>query len=215
MIRRPPRSTLFPYTTLFRSSQGGVLAGRGSHAGAVGDVDVLAGVQLIPLVQHRGLRVPSHPRRAHFVNAESEANLLIEGAYVAVTGRLQHLRSVALHVLAHAQLVLLQAGIERQDRQPELVLVSAIEGDAIVVVRKPLAEATHPHIPRSGRGGLGFQARAERRLVHQAGPVQPRRAALVTEAAQVVAPVGAQVSITRSEESRVGKECRSRWSPYH
>src|SRR2546430_12625122 len=26
MIRRPPRSTLFPYTTLFRSSPGGALA---------------------------------------------------------------------------------------------------------------------------------------------------------------------------------------------
>src|SRR3712207_2424271 len=28
MIRRPPRSTLFPYTTLFRSSSGGWAAGR-------------------------------------------------------------------------------------------------------------------------------------------------------------------------------------------
>src|SRR2546422_1977906 len=27
MIRRPPRSTLFPYTTLFRSAIGGALAG--------------------------------------------------------------------------------------------------------------------------------------------------------------------------------------------
>src|SRR2546426_3781975 len=27
MIRRPPRSTLFPYTTLFRSQQGGVRLG--------------------------------------------------------------------------------------------------------------------------------------------------------------------------------------------
>src|SRR3712207_7337462 len=26
MIRRPPRSTLFPYTTLFRSDRGGVVA---------------------------------------------------------------------------------------------------------------------------------------------------------------------------------------------
>ena len=25
----------------------------------------------------------------------------------------------------------------------------------------------------------------------------------------------AKVEITRSEERRVGKECRSRWSPYH
>src|SRR5688572_31760042 len=35
MIRRPPRSTLFPYTTLFRSVRAGVLAGaahrRGQH----------------------------------------------------------------------------------------------------------------------------------------------------------------------------------------
>src|SRR5690242_21265120 len=30
MIRRPPRSTLFPYTTLFRS-RGDALAGRGRH----------------------------------------------------------------------------------------------------------------------------------------------------------------------------------------
>src|SRR3712207_8229920 len=39
MIRRPPRSTLFPYTTLFRSLQvqvtdrgGGAVAGRARHA---------------------------------------------------------------------------------------------------------------------------------------------------------------------------------------
>src|SRR5206468_8948346 len=36
MIRRPPRSTLFPYTTLFRSHANGVLARAGdvSHATA-------------------------------------------------------------------------------------------------------------------------------------------------------------------------------------
>ena len=31
----------------------------------------------------------------------------------------------------------------------------------------------------------------------------------------IVVPVVASVSLTRSEERRVGKECRSRWSPYH
>src|SRR3712207_9504779 len=36
MIRRPPRSTLFPYTTLFRSEVAGVLPGDGhDRAGAV------------------------------------------------------------------------------------------------------------------------------------------------------------------------------------
>src|SRR5256885_11380711 len=36
MIRRPPRSTLFPYTTLFRSRRGGVqrLSARGPGAAA-------------------------------------------------------------------------------------------------------------------------------------------------------------------------------------
>src|SRR3712207_8584697 len=44
MIRRPPRSTLFPYTTLFRSEEGDV-------------VDVLVGVHVRPA--HRDVhRVP-------------------------------------------------------------------------------------------------------------------------------------------------------------
>src|SRR3712207_8656119 len=38
MIRRPPRSTLFPYTTLFRSAaQGEVRRVEGAHAGAGGE----------------------------------------------------------------------------------------------------------------------------------------------------------------------------------
>src|SRR2546422_2041062 len=35
MIRRPPRSTLFPYTTLFRSRGGSCLRGRGFQSGSV------------------------------------------------------------------------------------------------------------------------------------------------------------------------------------
>src|SRR3712207_8466348 len=36
MIRRPPRSTLFPYTTLFRSQPGGGAGCPGRQPGAVG-----------------------------------------------------------------------------------------------------------------------------------------------------------------------------------
>src|SRR3712207_7008403 len=64
MIRRPPRSTLFPYTTLFRSGRGGAHARRrepgvlavavalvyAEHAGAVG---VLALVEDQPAVEQR------------------------------------------------------------------------------------------------------------------------------------------------------------------
>src|SRR2546430_13516541 len=37
MIRRPPRSTLFPYTTLFRSLGDGRLRGGEDHLGPVAD----------------------------------------------------------------------------------------------------------------------------------------------------------------------------------
>src|SRR3990170_6580296 len=36
MIRRPPRSTLFPYTTLFRSGSDGSLLGEAAHLGQSG-----------------------------------------------------------------------------------------------------------------------------------------------------------------------------------
>ena len=32
---------------------------------------------------------------------------------------------------------------------------------------------------------------------------------------EIVIPAGADKTVFRSEERRVGKECRSRWSPYH
>src|SRR3712207_8722155 len=52
MIRRPPRSTLFPYTTLFRSA-GHNLQHQDQHrkrAEQVPDVEVFRGVVLAPLV---------------------------------------------------------------------------------------------------------------------------------------------------------------------
>src|SRR5262245_62255692 len=38
LLRRPPRSTLFPYTTLFRSPFAHGVGGGGGRAGAAGDV---------------------------------------------------------------------------------------------------------------------------------------------------------------------------------
>src|SRR3712207_7443213 len=50
MIRRPPRSTLFPYTTLFRSH---VAGGVGDH-GAAAD-------RVVQLAQARAPPAPGHP----------------------------------------------------------------------------------------------------------------------------------------------------------
>src|SRR5258707_7143156 len=44
MIRRPPRSTLFPYTTLFRSHQQGLAGGLGGCGGVAGAAGGAAGV---------------------------------------------------------------------------------------------------------------------------------------------------------------------------
>src|SRR3712207_8070270 len=52
MIRRPPRSTLFPYTTLFRSPVGGAAGGvgaAGADPGALGPGALDVGVDLLAL----------------------------------------------------------------------------------------------------------------------------------------------------------------------
>src|SRR3712207_8870039 len=69
MIRRPPRSTLFPYTTLFRSD---VYAGPALHEPALGDAEdgdapgrhvETGGRQARPFAQVRAARAPTvgHP----------------------------------------------------------------------------------------------------------------------------------------------------------
>ena len=55
-------------------------------------------------------------------------------------------------------------------------------------------------LPQLGEG-LGKAIKGFKKTVHEPEPQE------ITEA-QPTAP-------TRSEERRVGKECRSRWSPYH
>ena len=43
----------------------------------------------------------------------------------------------------------------------------------------------------------------------------PRLLALLGQVLQIHAEIRPDIFIPRSEERRVGKECRSRWSPYH
>src|SRR3712207_7247019 len=50
--------------------------------------------------------------------------------------------------------------------------------------------------------------------IDRTAPVQPPRDAAPVRAVEAAA-APAQRPLERSEERRVGKECRSRWSPYH
>src|SRR2546426_3685600 len=60
MIRRPPRSTLFPYTTLFRSDQAkGIISDfttalRAMHAGAV-----VPALKIFRRTENRGAKAPA------------------------------------------------------------------------------------------------------------------------------------------------------------
>src|SRR2546430_7731722 len=87
MIRRPPRSTLFPYTTLFRSIDAAVGAIRQVGPGTVyrapgGVVDEVSAVLVEHRVFHPGARVPVRaalwPGRSeeHTSELQSQSNLV-------------------------------------------------------------------------------------------------------------------------------------------
>src|SRR5256885_10077979 len=62
MIRRPPRSTLFPYTTLFRSEVRGGLGGEDRGLGPPVGLEVRVAIEVIGGhgQQHRHLRSEEH-----------------------------------------------------------------------------------------------------------------------------------------------------------
>src|SRR5687767_15377133 len=72
MIRRPPRSTLFPYTTLFRSLGHGDPAGLGRHAVRLADLRDVAGW---PAERH-------HPAVARHDRSEEHTSELQSLAYL-------------------------------------------------------------------------------------------------------------------------------------
>src|SRR5688572_31112887 len=76
MIRRPPRSTLFPYTTLFRSGRG---AGAGGGA-AMSSLQYAASDTLV-LAKRSLLRIPRQPdllirSEEHTSELQSQSNLV-------------------------------------------------------------------------------------------------------------------------------------------
>src|SRR2546427_12656796 len=133
MIRRPPRSTLFPYTTLFRSRK--AVACAACHG--------LDGNSTNPTV-------PS------------------------IAGQ--------VGIYLHWQLLLYR---DKRRVDPQMA---------------PIAAA----LSESDMADLAAFFAAQRPAPPAAAPPDPARA-----------ETGQRLAATRSEERRVGKECRSRWSPYH
>src|SRR3712207_7321151 len=77
MIRRPPRSTLFPYTTLFRSHIGQLATSAGQGAPDVTQLAVLPREQQQAGVENRAVRPQGYPdqdRKSTRLNS-SHANI--------------------------------------------------------------------------------------------------------------------------------------------
>src|SRR3712207_7326035 len=72
MIRRPPRSTLFPYTTLFRSGGGAVAGGRVDPR--LGDAGALRRVVGLRSLLPGGRGLPGTDRKSTRLNS-SHANI--------------------------------------------------------------------------------------------------------------------------------------------
>src|SRR2546426_8309415 len=192
MIRRPPRSTLFPYTTLFRS-----------HLRAGG---IAAALQPVPQRarrhQHRPGSLSSRVRRRHPPGRPEVLGPRECRDRDGQTGR--------------------RGG--RQDGGVGMKADRRIGGWAVSV----LVPAT---VLLSGYPAIRLSAQAFPTKPPKPTPLSPARFPPFQE---VALPNGLQlviiehheqpvVSVTlsfraggsRSEERRVGKECRSRWSPYH
>src|SRR2546430_6179211 len=77
MIRRPPRSTLFPYTTLFRSVHAGGVAGCAGQLDACGG-DGQAARKYFPLREHRSRQRAQTAQRSeeHTSELQSQSNLV-------------------------------------------------------------------------------------------------------------------------------------------
>src|SRR2546425_8208336 len=149
MIRRPPRSTLFPYTTLFRSAYP---LGSGQFAQTaliqIADMSGVAGVSFVVAAVNGAI-----------------ADLIVQrgrGSWRTLGG------AAVVPVLL---LAVLAYGLFR-------------EAHPVPVIAGPRVAVVQPN------------------AIHYKDP--SRAQATFEEQLQF-----------RSEERRVGKECRSRWSPYH
>src|SRR5256885_15461565 len=93
MIRRPPRSTLFPYTTLFRSNPGKVnmgSAGIGTVPPRAGEMfKAMTGIDMVH-VPHRG----EPPAITDMLGGQ------VQVMFGNVTASIEHIRSGALRALA-------------------------------------------------------------------------------------------------------------------
>src|SRR5256884_9903940 len=201
MIRRPPRSTLFPYTTLFRSQEGvgGSVEGTPSGWSSRARVSLTGGKVQAWAQDHCVLRRVGEPRgfrraagspcRRNLGTKCTRTSARRDGCSCQNAGGSGAARSGgALRATSEAFLRLENAYLCFAARRPRHATCPGFRS------------AAHPQLADKDRDcRVAFAA--ERRVHRYPSEVPARQ--------------DAHLALRRSEERRVGKECRSRWSPYH
>src|SRR3712207_231843 len=164
MIRRPPRSTLFPYTTLFRSPH--VLQAQAQ------------GSQLNPATSQIINQIASQVAKSFGGDATQVAQVL---------------QQIAVQI--------------SQDANTERAIqaVSQIFGQLIIGGNQAPISQELSQLAQQQASGQNVQ-----QAISQIG----QQVAQGGDVTQAIVQASQQLT-QRSEERRVGKECRSRWSPYH
>src|SRR2546429_9939522 len=215
MIRRPPRSTLFPYTTLFRSPGFSALAFEQTTRKYVGvplpswyiDVCIRKSSCLVAeICPGRGpaLRISS----STFINPEIDvddhaAPCVYPSGVWTICSKVDQLRMV-----------------------PSAVNFSAM-GTIVFSVSSEFAARFArgtwnwlTNVYTLGVGSIWGRA-AGTSITANTIPSRPAIRFIInlvlldSLAGRTAQDVGRSLLVARSEERRVGKECRSRWSPYH
>src|SRR3989441_2168547 len=203
MIRRPPRSTLFPYTTLFRSLE--LLDPAALDLRNIAEQRETAAADCARACSALSAkRTKGATQLAKAVNELLPALGMQGGRFAARLVPLPAPRSQGAEDVTFE--VQLNVGLEAR---PLAKVASGGELSRLMLALKVVL-AQHDAVPTlvfdevdQGIGGeVGARVGEALATVAQGTP-GGRQALVITHLPQ------------RSEERRVGKECRSRWSPYH
>src|SRR5256884_3312073 len=233
MIRRPPRSTLFPYTTLFRSSktaEGAAFATFDGHRGDDYGVYIFATTDYGETWKSIRSGIPDSAGTVHVIREHlRNSNLLFAGTEFGLWVSWD--RGGNWTALKNNFPTVPVDDIEIQARDNDLVLgthgrsiwifddLAPLEKMDTNVANSPLGffpprNATTWFL-RQRRWSAGQQMFTAKNPPYGALLSYYLREAVPPEAPARNSGDRTDAAEQRSEERRVGKECRSRWSPYH
>jgi hypothetical protein len=151
--------------------RGGVLVACGGHAGAVGDENVLAGVELVPFIEQGGFGVFAHADAADLVDVETGILVVVLTGDIFAACGFEHFGALGDEVGGH--LIIIVVIGDRGDKLRDAPLVFLIGAQADVVLKFGNRFTLHAHIykPGTGFGDAVFPGSADAGGIDALSPV--------------------------------------------